>query len=110
MECWANLTLKACGCVRFFMPSEKYSVLILNSNNASFFLIGSKYTNICFNIACPRNALKNMLTRELNSTAKDRCRCMQLCTSIDYTFEIVPQPKINDVSSYIYSKFLARTN
>ena len=46
---------------------------------------------------CAKEALREMLSIESNATANDRCNCMQLCTNIEYEFQIRSEPLEQDV-------------
>ena len=53
------------------------------------FFAGTYDTKICgIYLNCAKEALKKMLSIESNATANDRCNCMQLCTNIEYEFQI----------------------
>ena len=70
------------------------------------FFAGTSDTKICgVNLNCSREALRTMLSRESNMAANDRCNCMQLCTNIEYDFQIKVNPLPHNFSKVLMKNF-----
>ncbi|KAJ6650121.1 Pickpocket protein 28, partial [Pseudolycoriella hygida] len=77
LECLANYTLKACGCVRFSMPRVDETAICGHRqmtcyNKAEHDLLHEQYLN--------------GITKNISSTHE--CECLPACTSIKYDAEI----------------------
>lgn len=69
LECFANYTLKVCGCSKFSMPRENSSKIC-------------DYTQL----ACAVKAKRDMMLAHNTKNLKDlECNCLPSCTEIDYT-------------------------
>lgn len=81
LECLANYTLKACGCVKFSMPRDSETRICTQAE------IG------CYD-AAEDGLMKSELTESLasgsaeNKRGKTKCHCLPSCTSINYDAEI----------------------
>ncbi|KAG4070425.1 hypothetical protein HA402_005657 [Bradysia odoriphaga] len=83
LECLANFTLQACGCVKFSMPRDKNTPICGAAKIA------------CYNEA-EDNLLKEQfaegLTLEPGAERVKACNCLPACTSITYDAEISQAP------------------
>ncbi|XP_037031858.1 pickpocket protein 28-like isoform X2 [Bradysia coprophila] len=83
LECLANFTLQACGCVKFSMPRDKDTPICGAAKIA------------CYNEA-EDNLLKEQftegLTLEPGAERVKACNCLPACTSITYDAEISQAP------------------
>ncbi|RZF47249.1 hypothetical protein LSTR_LSTR004958 [Laodelphax striatellus] len=74
LECLTNYTLKSCGCVSYYMPRAKDTLIC-----------GSESKN------CTGYAYEKMIDEEITVTLKNKgdttCNCLQSCTSLEYEAE-----------------------
>ena len=71
LECYANYTLRACGCVHFWMPHD-------NSTNIC------DYTQINCTLHAKRNMMLGFKVKDSN---EPECDCLPSCTEIRYELE-----------------------
>jgi acid-sensing ion channel, other len=88
LECVANLTIKICGCQRFYMPSELKveSFLEIKKKNVPE-ITGVKLCGIS-DISCYQNVIQQNVEQNMKEAHLSDCKCLPACTSISYDTEI----------------------
>ncbi|XP_037032181.1 pickpocket protein 28-like [Bradysia coprophila] len=83
LECLANFTLKACGCVKFSMPRDKDTPICGAAKMNCYLKAGSNLL---------KEQFAKRLTLEPGAESVTGCNCLPACTSITYDAEISQAP------------------
>ncbi|XP_063370282.1 pickpocket protein 28-like [Cydia amplana] len=75
LECLTNHTIESCGCAWFYMPHDNKTPLCTTEKNKK----------------CVQEVLGHYVTSEgeFSTNSTDRCKCLQLCHSVQYEAEPV---------------------
>lgn len=97
LECRANYTLRACGCVKYFMPRDEQTPICNITSLPCLKKCRGDYARMMKYV---------MIYHENEKDSKIFCNCLPTCSSVSYDFELsqlqFDMEELNEYVKYIY--------